>query len=93
MRLVASSRFSRQAAESGWERIIQELARDLGYAFGAVGPSSPKNETPPENKPAKVKGGKIAATLPSGYSGGEGQKQVSKAYKDNWNVIFAEKKR
>jgi hypothetical protein len=61
--------------------------------------SAPKNETPPENKstsgpdPAKVEGGEMAAALPSSYSRGEGQKPVSKAYKDNWNVIFAKKKK
>jgi hypothetical protein len=38
-------------------------------------------------------GGEIAATLPSGYSRGEGQKPVSKAYKDNWDAIFAKKKK
>ena len=36
--------------------------------------------------PSKAEGGEIAAALPSGYSRGEGQKPVSKAYKDNWNV-------
>jgi hypothetical protein len=35
--------------------------------------------------------GEIAAASPSSYSRGEGQKLVSKAYKDNWNVIFAKK--
>ena len=30
---------------------------------------------------------------PSGYSRGEGQKPVSKAYKDNWNAIYAKKKK
>jgi hypothetical protein len=29
----------------------------------------------------------------SGYHRGEGQKPVSKAYKDNWNLIFAKKKK
>ena len=38
-------------------------------------------------------GGKIADASPSGYSKGEGQKPVSKAYKDNWNAIFAKKKK
>ena len=35
----------------------------------------------------------IAAAVPSGYSRGEGQKPVSKAYRDNWNVIFGKKKK
>ena len=60
---------------------------------------APKNDAPPENKstsaadPSKAEGGEKAATSPSGYSRGEGQKPVSKAYRDNWNVIFAKKKR
>jgi hypothetical protein len=59
---------------------------------------APNNETPPKNKstsgvdPSKAEGGEIAAALPSGYSRGEGQKPVSKAYKENWNAIFATKK-
>jgi hypothetical protein len=42
---------------------------------------------------SKAEGGKIADTSPSNYSRGEGQKPVSKAYKDNWNAIFAKKKK
>ena len=58
-----------------------------------------KTEAAPEKKgisdaePSKAEGGEIAAAAPSGYSRGEGQKPVSKAYKDNWNVIFAKKKK
>jgi hypothetical protein len=37
--------------------------------------------------------GKRAADSPSGYSLGEGQKPVSKAYRDNWNAIYAKKKK
>jgi hypothetical protein len=61
---------------------------------------APKNEAPPENKSTsgidqpKAEGGETTTTaLPSGYSRGEGQKPVSKAYIDNWNVIFAKKKK
>ncbi len=59
---------------------------------------APKTEAPPESKstsgvdPSKAAGGDSAGA-PSGYSRGEGQKPVSKAYKDNWNVIFAKKKK
>jgi len=42
---------------------------------------------------SKVEGGKTTDASPSGYSRGEGQKPVSKAYKDNWNAIFAKKKK
>ena len=58
-----------------------------------------KNEAPSENKstsgvdPSKAEGGEKADASPSGYSRGEGQKPVSKAYKDNWNLIFAKKKK
>jgi len=41
---------------------------------------------------SEAEGAKIADAAPSGYSRGEGQKPVSKAYKDNWNAIFAKKK-
>jgi len=58
-----------------------------------------KNEPSPKSKGtsgvdlSKAEGGETAADLPSGYSRGERQKPVSKAYKDNWNVIFAKKKK
>jgi hypothetical protein len=41
----------------------------------------------------KAEGGETAAASPSGYHRGEGQKPVSQAYRDNWNVIFAKKKK
>ena len=41
----------------------------------------------------KAEGGEKAAKSSSGYSRGEGQKPVSKAYRDNWNAIYAKKKR
>ena len=59
---------------------------------------APKNEVPLKDKstsgvdPSKAEGGKVADASPSGYSRGEGQKPVSKAYKDNWNAIFAKNK-
>jgi hypothetical protein len=62
-------------------------------------PPKEKNEVPPKDKStsgvdtSKAEGGKIADVAPSGYSRGEGQKPVSKAYKDNWNAIFAKKKK
>jgi hypothetical protein len=42
-----------------------------------------------DGKPAE--GGKPADAVP--YSRGEGQKPVSQAYRDNWNAIFAKKKK
>ena len=58
---------------------------------------APKNEVPSKDKStsgvdtSKPEGGKIADPSPSSYSRGEGQKPVSKAYKDNWNAIFTKK--
>jgi len=58
-----------------------------------------KNEAPAKSEGtsgadlSKAEGGEKAADPPSGYSRGERQKPVSKAYKDNWNVIFAKKKK
>jgi hypothetical protein len=63
-----------------------------------TGPA-PKSETAPKKKsisttePSKAEGGEVAGAVPPGYSRGEGQKAVSKAYRDNWNVIFAKKKK
>jgi len=61
--------------------------------------SAPENEAPPGKKstsaaePSKSDHGELAAASPSGYNRGEGQKPVSKAYRDNWNVIFAKQKK
>ena len=58
-----------------------------------------KNDAPPKTKstadaaPSKAEGGEKDADSSSGYHRGEGQKPVTKAYKDNWNLIFAKKKR
>jgi len=58
---------------------------------------APKKEAAAKDKSttdkSKAEGGEAAADPSSGYSRGEGQKPVSKAYKDNWNAIFAKKKK
>ena len=53
----------------------------------------PKDKTTPDADRSKVESGEKAAGSPSGYSRGEGQKPVSKAYRDNWNAIYAKKKK
>jgi hypothetical protein len=59
---------------------------------------APKTEAPPGKNSTlsadlpKTDGGETAA-VSSAYSRGEGQKPVSKAYKDNWNVIFGKRKK
>ena len=50
-----------------------------------------KTETASAAEPSKPAAGEAAADKPSNYSRGEGQKPVSKAYKENWNVIFGKK--
>jgi hypothetical protein len=42
---------------------------------------------------AKAKGPETGAVAPSDYSRGEGQKPVTRAYKENWNAIFAKKRK
>lgn len=53
----------------------------------------PKDKATSEADLSKTDGGEKAADASSGYSRGEGQKPVSKAYKDNWNAIYAKKKK
>jgi hypothetical protein len=57
---------------------------------------APKKEAPSEKKieaPAESKSTKAESetSAPPGYSRGEGQKPVSEAYRDNWNMIFGKK--
>jgi hypothetical protein len=58
--------------------------------------AAPKTESTAAAEPAKAEAAKpegTAAAAPAGYSRGEGQKPVTQAYKDNWNAIFAKKKK
>jgi hypothetical protein len=52
-----------------------------------------KSKAPSRVDLSKAEGGETAADVPAGYSRGEGQKPVSKAYRDNWSVIFGKKNR
>ena len=52
-----------------------------------------KDKSPSTVDSSKTDGGESAAAAPSSYSRGEGQKPVSQAYKDNWNAIYAKKKK
>jgi hypothetical protein len=53
----------------------------------------PTDKTTPDADRAKGESDEKAASSPSNYSRGEGQKPVSKAYRDNWNAIFGNKKK
>ena len=46
-----------------------------------------------DTAPPKAESGEKTADSSSGYSRGEGQKPVSKAYRENWNAIFGKKKK
>jgi hypothetical protein len=53
----------------------------------------PKDKTTPDADRPKVESGEKANGSPTGYSRGEGQKPVSKTYRENWNAIFGNKKK
>jgi len=55
--------------------------------------SQPKDKSTSDAELSKDEGGEKAPDSPTGYSRGEGQKPVSKAYRDNWNAIYAKKKK
>ncbi len=76
------------------------MASDNNKAKAKAG-AVPKNEaaakaksTPGEDVP-KAEGvvSETATAASSNYSRGEGQKPVTRAYKENWNAIFAKKKK
>ena len=53
----------------------------------------PKDKTTPDADRSKAESGEKAASSPSDYNRGEGQKPVSKAYRDNWNAVYAKRKK
>jgi hypothetical protein len=75
------------------------MASDNNKAKAKAG-AAPKNEaaakaksTPGEDVPKAEVVSETAAAASSNYSRGEGQKPVTRAYKENWNAIFAKKKK
>ena len=72
------------------------MTRDDGKTKTKPAPKNdalPKNESTPDAAVSKPEGGEKDVDSSSGYSRGEGQKPVSKAYKENWNLIFAKKRK
>ena len=53
--------------------------------------SAPAKETPAKET-TKTESSDKSDSAPANYSRGEGQKPVSAAYRENWNVIFGDKK-
>jgi hypothetical protein len=60
-------------------------------------PQSKVTEAAPKTERVKAEGANTEAAkpdaAPSNKGMGEGQKPVTQAYKDNWNAIFAKKKK
>ena len=63
-------------------------------------PKATEPKASPKDKPGVAKAEanteapvETKTDVPKNYSRGEGQKAVTKEYKDNWNVIFRKKKR
>jgi hypothetical protein len=56
--------------------------------------AKPDSTSKPDNKPESPSTTENKPDAPASKQGmGEGQKAVSKAYKDNWNEIFGKKKK
>ena len=53
--------------------------------------SQPKDKSPPTADATKTAAPEKTADAPSSYSRGEGQKPVTRAYKDNWTAIYGKK--
>ena len=74
-------------------RTANETAMKKGVPAKKKDEGQPKNKINSDADLSKAEGSEKASDSPSGYSRGEGQKPVSKAYKDNWNAIYAKKKK
>ena len=57
------------------------------------GESQLKGKSAPETDRSQAEGGDKASNSSSSYSRGEGQKAVTRAYRDNWNAIFGNEKK
>jgi len=78
------------------KRIKTSPASKTVTAVKEVAGKKKKDDDQPKNTdshPSKAESGEKGADSPAGYSRGEGQKPVSKAYRDNWNAIYAKKKK
>ena len=67
------------------------VKKEAAAKKGDVG--QPKDNNTSNADLPKTEGSEKVADSSSSYSRGEGQKPVSKAYKDNWNAIYAKKKK
>jgi hypothetical protein len=88
--------FSCAAAKAGQSTLGGTMASDDRKIRTKPAPKNdtlPTNQSTPDAAPSKAEGAEKDVDLSSGYSRGEAQKPVSKAYKENWNLIFAKKRK
>jgi hypothetical protein len=88
--------FSCAAAKAGQSTLGGTMASDDRKIRTKPAPKNdtlPTNQSTPDAAPSKAEGAEKDVDLSSGYNRGEGQKPVSKAYKENWNLIFAKKRK
>jgi hypothetical protein len=72
----------------------KDTASKKTIAEDKVVEAKPDSTSKTENKPDSPSKTESKLDAPASKQGmGEGQKAVSKAYKDNWNDIFAKKKK
>jgi hypothetical protein len=72
----------------------KDTASQKAIAENKLVEAKPDSTSKTENRPDSPSSTERKPDAPASKEGmGEGQKAVSKAYKDNWNDIFAKKKK
>ena len=72
----------------------KDTASKKTIAENKIAEAKPDSTSKTENKPDSPSKTESKPDAPATKQGmGEGQKAVSKAYKDNWNDVFAKKKK
>jgi hypothetical protein len=93
MRIRQWVKLTGQVSVAASEKMMASEDKNVETGPAPKSEAAPKKKSIPGAEESKVEGGEVAPAVPSGYSRGEGQKPVSKAYRDNWNEIFAKKKK
>ena len=89
----------RSVARRSWQKLMRKEIRsevDSGQTRSYRRHSNDTlraSQSTADAAPSKAEGAEKDVDLSSGYSRGEAQKPVSKAYKENWNLIFAKKRK
>jgi hypothetical protein len=71
----------------------KDTASKKAIAENKVAEAKPDSSSKTENKPDSLSTTESKPDAPRKQGMGEGRKAVTKAYKDNWNDIFAKKKK